>query len=362
MEKSIKFLKIFFFLTIVLLFPFKAKSEISLSVSPQKLDLVLFAGESYQGKFKVTNHSQVAIPISVKAVPFGAKEGTGEIEFEKIEKDSPVFWFSFEKKEMILEPGGTERINFKIEVPKDTHPGGYYVFVYFEPRFPKEYFDQPGPKVIPIIGVPVLISTSEILLEPEKGKEVEVLSLSIPKKERVKFLENSLNFAYQKANLSLAFFGLVEAKTPTPEILITKKIPNSFLVQIKNNDIYHLKPYGKISIFDLFGKKIGEGELKGETILPGKTRSFEIKLSQKENFSFGQFLSFILFGKTKAKLEIQAQSPVRGEILLPKSDFSLTFFSLHPFYFLPFFVIIIFISPLIKRRIILALKVLIKKK
>lgn len=355
-----EFLKIFFLLAIFLIFPFKAESEISFSVSPQKLDLVLFAGSSYQGKFKITNHSQVAIPISVKAVPFGAKEGTGEMEFEKIEENSPVFWFSFEKTEMILEPNETRRINFKIEVPKETKPGGYFVFVYFEPRFPKEYFESSGPKVIPIIGVPVLISTTELLIEPEKGKEFEILNFSIPEKERVKFLEDSFKFVYQQTKLSLASMGLAMA-VENPEVLITKSMPNSFLVKIKNNDIYHLRTSGKILIFDIFGKKIGEGELKEGTILPGKSRDFEIKLTKKENFSLGQILSFLFFGKMKTKLEIKAESPIKGEFFPFQREISFTFFSFNSLYFGLIFATIILMGILARKRIYSALKILIKK-
>lgn len=348
-------------ITLGIIFCFEIRAQVSLSVSPQKLDIVLFPGDIYQGKFKITNHSQISIPISIKALPFGAKEGTGELEFEEIEKDSPVFWFSFEKTEMILEPNETKRVNFEIRVPQKTEPGGYFVFIYFEPRFPKEYFEGSGPKVIPIIGVPVLISTTELKLEPEKGKEIEVLSFSIPKKERINFLENSFKFVYEQTKLSLAAIGVVEA-IEGPEILVTKKTPDSFLATIKNNDIYHLKPSGKILIFDIFGEKIGEGELKGETILPGKTRNFEIKLNEKKDFSLGQILSFILFGKTKAKLEIKAESPVRGEVFPIQSNIFLTFYSLNSMYFGLVFVIIILLVVFGRKRILLSLKILFSSK
>lgn len=361
MGKKINFLKIFFLLIFLFLFlPQRLNSQVSFSISPQKLDLVLFPGSQYEGKFKITNHSSLSIPISIKIVPFGAKEETGEMEFEKIEHNSPIFWFSFENSEMILLPKETKRINFQIKIPKETKPGGYYVFVYFEPRFPKEYFENAGPKIIPVIGVPVLISTSEILIEPEKGKEIEVLNFSIAQKERMKIFEDSFKFLYEKTKISLISIGTAMA-AQNPEIFITKSIPETFFVQIKNNDIYHLKPYGKIEIFDIFGKKIGEGNLKGETILPQKTRTFEVKISQKEKFSLGQILSFIFLGKTKAKLEIKAQSPVRGEISPIQKEISLSFFSLKSFYSFLFFVIIILIGNFAKKRICLAFKVLIEK-
>lgn len=353
--------KFFFFLLIVfvLFSPNRVWSQFSLSVSPQKLDLILFPGDIYEGKIKITNHNTFSLPLSIKTIPFGAKEGTGEMEFEKIENNSPVFWFSFEKEEMILEPNETKRVNFKIEVPKDVPPAGYYVFIYLEPRFLKEQFKGSGPKIIPIVGIPVLISTSQLLVEPEKGKEIEILTFSIPEKERIKFLEKSLNFAYEKLKFSLASLGVALASSQS-HFYITKDIPSSFFITVKNNDIYHLKTSGKIIVLDIFGKKIGEGEIKEKTILPQKTRDFEIQLTQKDNFSLGQILSFLLLGKTKVKIEMMAESPVRGDIFLSPQNSSFSFFSLRSLYFILIFIIIFLTTLFVKKRIYLFFKILIK--
>ena len=357
-----KLKKIFFFF-LILIFAFLAKertfAQINLGIYPQKLDLVLFPGDSYEGTLKITNYSKMALPLSLKISPFGAEEGSGEMRFEKIESDSPVFWFSFEKKEMILEPNETERINFKIEIPSETKPAGYYLFIYFEPILPSTYFVEPGPKVVPMIGIPVLISTTENLLENISGKEIEVIEFSISKKERAKILENSFNFVFNKSKNYLAAIGVALAKE-NPEILITKTLPQSFFVKIKNNDIYHLKPFGKISLYDFFGRKIGQGELKGQTILPGKTREFEIFL-EKKNFSLGNILTFLFLGKTKAKLEIKAQGAIKKEIVPLVGNFYLTFFSLNFVYFILIFAIILLIIFFLRKRLKIVIKVLLKK-
>ena len=350
-------LKILLFFILIFGFFFKERafSQISLGIYPQKLDVVLLPGDSFEGQIKITNYSQMALPISLKISPFGAKEGSGEMEFEKIEPDSPVFWFSFEKKSTILKPRETERIKFKINVPPQTKPGGYYVFIYFEPVLPSFYFTGEGPKIIPMVGLPVLISTAPILIEPWSGKEIEIINFSISKKERVKLLENSFRFVLNQIKNSLAFVGIALAKE-TPEILITKSLPSSFFLTVKNNDIYHLKPEGKIFLYDLFGREIGKGSLKGQTILPGKSREFEIFLTEK-NSSLGKILTLFFAGKVKVKLELKAESPVRGTNFL-KSTPSLTFFSLSSLLFsLSFFTILLIIF-LIRKRFILALKFL----
>ena len=342
----IKNLKYLFVLCFVPLF---ARADIGIAVAPQKFDLVIFPGETFEGEIRIKNQSKIALPISVKALPFGAQEGTGEMEFQKPEKGSPVFWFKFKKSEMILEPEEKKIIKFEIKVPPETEPGGYYVFVYFEPRFPSQYFEGSGPKTIPVVGIPFLISTSELLLEPQKGNEFEVMEFSIPEKERVRLLEN----LFGQISKSLKFVGLARA-AQNSEILFTKKSPSYLLVKVKNNDIYHLKPFGTISFYNFFGKKIGELKLKGETILPGKSREFKVNLS--DNLHLG------ILGKFKAELDLKAQSPVRGEINLVGKRPSLSFFPLSNFYFLIFTIIILTIGYLGRRRIKLALKVLIWKK
>ncbi len=355
------FLLVFFMFSYLFLFSYDVRASIGLSVSPQKFDLLVYPGDSYENRFKLTNRSDAALPISIRAMPFGAEEGTGEMRFEKIDPDSPSLWFSFEKQEMILEAGETRSIDFKIEVPFDSEPGGYYVFVYFEPRFPGHYFEKAGPKVIPVIGVPFLISTTPLLLDPEQGKEFEVLNFSISKDERAKVLENFLNTTLNSARYSLASVGVVQARVEKTEVFLTQKTPFSFNVKIKNNDIYHLKPFGTLFVYNIFGKKIGEAELKGQTILPGRSREFNVFIKEEETGFMGRILNLASLGLFKSELDIKALSHVRGELYLTGGNPSLTSFSLTTFYFLIIFAIITIIIYFGRKRIRLALKVLLKK-
>jgi len=343
--KNLKFL----FAFLLIFIPFFVKATVGISISPSRFDLVIFPGETFEGEIKIKNESEIALPLTVKILPFGAKEGTGEMEFYQPKENDPTSWFSFEKNEMILEPKERKTINFKIRIPPETPPGGYYLFVYFEPRFPPHYFEEgSGPKTIPVVGIPFLISTSELLLEPQEGKELEVLEFSIPEKERVRVFEN----LFSQITKNLKFVGVAEA-SQNQEILFTKATPSFILIKLKNNDIYHLKPFGTISFYNSFGKKIGELNLKGETILPGKSREFKVNL--KEN------LHFLPLGKFKAELNLKAKSPVRGEIVFSGEKPSFSFFPLTNFYFLTFFILFLILLFLLRKRIKLAIKVLIWK-
>ncbi len=349
-----KILKHFFCLILFLFLPLISLARIELGVAPQKLDLVILPGDIYKGQFKIANFSEISLPLSIKIVPFGAEDETGKTIFQEITPDSPVFWFEFEKKEMILEPGETKRINFQIKIPKDVNPGGYYVFIYFEPRYPPDYLMKIGPKVVPMIGVPVLISTTLLALEsPETGKELEVVEFSVLEKERAKNLEKTLSFISK----GLASIGRVEA-AKNPEITITKTKPSFFNVKIKNNDIYHIKPFGTLLLYNVFGKEIAKADFLGQTILPGKTMVFQIKLENK-NQGFQIPLSDL---KLKAEFNLRAQSPVRGEIVLKEKISTLSLFSLSSIYFLIAFAIILILGWLMRKRLKAAVMVLIGRK
>ncbi len=253
-------------------------AAVSLGVSPQKLDLVILPGDVFRGNFRIANFSDTALAINIKIFPFEQNE-IGETIISEVSTDSPVFWFEFDRKDFILEPQKTQKINFQIKVPEDVIAGGYYLFIYFEPRYPPGYAMEFGPKVVPIISVPVLISTSPLLLEPEE-KEFEVVEFSVLEKERVKTAERIFKFF---AN-AISSVNLVQA-AKSPEINITKSTPSTFRIKIKNNDIYHITPSGIIYLYDLFGKEIAKQEIFMQTILPKKSKIFQIKLEDKNDLS-----------------------------------------------------------------------------
>lgn len=343
-------------------------SSVGLSVAPQKFNLTVLTGDSYQGSFKLKNQSNISLPVSVRTIPFGAEEGTGKMRFKEPDPRSPDSWINLKTSELILKPGENRRLDFQVNVPDNTEPGGYYVFAYFKPRIPSYQLQKRGPEVIPVVGVPFLISTTPLTLNQEKSKDFQVVKLSIPKKERVLFLENAIkkvkkSFAYLGKNVALAATGGGQRNIGA-QIVNTK--PSKFTINIKNNDIYHIKPEGTLSIYNTFGDKVGEAKLPGETILPGKSRDFTVMLDETESndpSALSGYLSNIFsVGKYRAELDIKADSPVRKEILPERGNPSLIFFSLTPFYLLVIFVTILLILYWGRKRIKSSFRILIKNK
>ena len=101
-----------------------------------------------------------------------------------------------------------------------------------------------------------------------RSQKLEVVEFSVPKEERLVTLEN---FASK----------IIGSVAQAAQITITEKSPQNFILRIKNNDIYHIKPYGKVLIYNWFGKKVGRPKfLKGQ-FCQGKSEVFQLNLLRK---------------------------------------------------------------------------------
>ncbi len=331
-----KYFKGFFFASFFLFLfgPLFSYGQVGISVSPQKFDLTVFPGTTQNVQLRVRNDSQEVLPITASAVPFGAKKESGQMKFEEKTPTGPQTWVSFEEDNFILKPNEEKRVNVQVKVPKTVNPGGYYLFVYFEPRVASYKKGSTGPRVVPIIGVPFLISTTELSLEDSLKKEAkpaEVTHFSVDKKSRNSFLERQVN-------------KFIAFAADEPDFYVTKKMPGKFLVTVKNNDLYHIVPEGNLTIYNE-EEKVGSGKLVGETILPGNSRQFEVELDEKED-------GFWTTGNYSAVLDLQAGSPVRKEVI-SKNSSTLSFFNFpHYFWITGFAVFLLLIFFLSKIKLI----------
>ncbi|MDD5145367.1 MAG: GxxExxY protein [Candidatus Pacebacteria bacterium] len=301
-----------FYIMANLFFPITAKAEgvakLGLSVSPQVFELEVFPGEKIIRRINVKNLSDVPLPISIRTTDFTAKDDSGEMEFDDASQDISIAsrkWFNFEKADFILDVNETEVINFEISIPKEAEPGGHYSVILFEPQLPSFYFKEGQPKTVPIVGVLFLISVRVFSLEPLESKNlVEIVEFKIPKEKTLQ-------------NLGKVMASLVDVVpgVQAAEVSIVEKTPDSVILRIKNNDIYHHKLNGKILVYNSFGKKVGESEVKKTTILPGKIRKFPVSFSEipanKIKWLPAFLSNFIYqnnsFGKYKIVLELEEE-------------------------------------------------------
>jgi hypothetical protein len=345
-----------------------AEREIRLFVSPEIFELEVERGQTLEDKMIIFNKSELPVPIEIMVTNFGAQEESGTMTFfeEPIkrvgEEDdisyNPRKWIKIENPNFILDPYEREEIKFKIEIPEDAEPGGHYAVALFEPKLPSFYFEKGAIKAIPKIGVLFLFSVKVEGLE-RTAEPPTIAEFSIPEKFHLEKLED--------------FF--VKTVRAAEGLTIVEKSHLPFVLSIKNNDIYHIKPEGKLEIFRIpltntnykltDTKKVGEIEIKEITILPGKTRKFPIEIKPDlprilEKYLPSKIKNFIsenlLFGKYQAYLFLATES---GKI---EKDIEFWAF---PWKIALFTVLIacLFLALLIKyrRRIKIAIKVLVRR-
>ena len=348
--------KLFIILLLSLLFlPFfsfaAGDSSVGLAVNPQKFELDVFPGESFDYPIELSNLSDLALPIKIKMADFNASDDSGEITFSEAESVSSQ-WFKIENSELILSPQEKKEIKFKISIPGEAERGGYYNVMIFEPQMPSYYFKEGQPRAVPVIGVLFLISVKTLSIDSEKGlPKLQVVEFSIPKEERAASLEKFANIFSSK--------GLASAQSAydLSAVPFAEKTPSSFSIKIKNNDYYHIKSSGKIVIYDIFGNKAGEANLDRKTILPGRTRSFTSAFLPEtpeylkwlpvsiSNF----FLNNFFVGKYQAEVVLAGASPVPGGDINSTERFSFVVFAWK--FWIPIFTILILVIILRKRAV-----------
>ena len=250
----------------------EAQEDISpkLMIAPHTFELDVFAGETRKERIKVYNQSDVAIPISTRIVDFTAEEESGYMIFDESVSNPSIAarkWIKIENPKFILDPKEVVEVKFSIEVPKDAESGGHYAVILFDATLPDFYFKEDQPKVTPSLGALVMLSVKTLNLEPTaESQKIEIVEFGIPKEQKIKGLEEAITTAFQ-----------IIPRVQAASINIVEKSPSGFTLRIKNNDIFHHKLEGKLLISNMFGKKIGEMQIKSTTILPGKIRKFPIE-------------------------------------------------------------------------------------
>jgi len=364
---SSKFIKNIFFFFLLLFLPSFISADIGLSVGPAKIDATVFPGSSYSGQIKIHNPSPIALPVDLRIIPFGAEEGTGDVVFEKSSNiEDPVKWINLEERNFLLAPGENRRARFTIEVPKDAPEGGYYVIAQIQARVPDFQMERRGARSVPSIGVPILISATEIALDssPESDNLMEVTRFSVKADDRVGFLESVFGIGRE-----VAFIGSVLAQasgidSTLVDFQIARRRPDEFVLSVRNNDVFHFQPEGTLKVYDSLKREVGRAEMAGNTILPGMSRDFSVEIEEKEDQG-GSFLSNIytnlMMSRYTAELDLKGRSPIYGEINPRGGAFLLSIFSISSFFFWVFMLMLLVLVFLGRRRIFLIAQVLFKK-
>ncbi len=343
----------------------QTSNQIKLMIAPEIFELQLEKGEQYNNKIKIYNKGEAAIPLEAIASNFDAEEFSGTAMFydslsdANNEQDDILFnprkWMEIKNPNFILDAQETENIKFSISIPENAENGGYYTVIFFEPKIldvNNSYQEKSGVSIVPKIGTLFLISVGK----REKPVDTSFLTVSkfnIPEKFHLKTLENSI----------IKITGLIS--TAYAETIKSFSIVETgqlrFNLNIKNNDAYHIKPFGKLAILSNNGKIIGETEIRKTTILPGKTREIPVDfipeipvIVQKLPSPLSGFISKnLFFGKYRSQLTLNIENTTTKEEIE---------FWIFPWKIFLTIVFVLAVLILTRKRIKIAIKALIGKK
>ena len=148
-------------LTIILTFAFLilnstklAKGQVSLVVSPPKVDLKLNPGETAQQALKITNQTDQPITVKLYVQDFIVQDDQGtpvKVTQDEAGRYLASPWFNLDHTEFTIQPQKTEVVSVLITTPKEVLPGGHYAAIYVEPKLghkPK----TSGAKIVSQVG------------------------------------------------------------------------------------------------------------------------------------------------------------------------------------------------------------------
>lgn len=245
-QLNTRFRKIFFkiFLSIIflaLLIP--VSSTRALTISPPVIEIDADPGSTVKEKIKIVNTTEQPQIFYLSAADFTSGGEAGEPTFLDEEQIPEGYayslspWLKFSDEQIFLPAWEKAEITVTIDVPQGAVPGGHYGVVFFETR---------APEVTTEIGVGVASKIGTLVLLRVSGKAVE----------QGKIIDFNTSALKQRFN----------------------RRPITFYTRFENTGNVHLKPYGKIDIYNMLGRLVISLEVNssGGNVLPDSVRKFEV--------------------------------------------------------------------------------------
>lgn len=230
----------------------------ALTITPIRYEIAGDPGQTLEEKMIIVNETQKAQLYYASFANFEAQGDTGSPTFVDA-KEGLGTWITTDQASVNLAPGAQKEINFKITIPKDAEPGGYFAAIFWG--------TSPGGG-----------SPGQVSIGTKTGLLV-LLSVNGDVKEQA---------------------GLVDFQLRNNDNFY-KQLPVGFQYRFSNQGGDRVKPTGSIVIRSILGwtvKKVDANPFDGN-VLPGTTRKFipewskrdsvdqrEQELSRNEKYSF----------------------------------------------------------------------------
>lgn len=227
----------------------------SLEVSPPTQEVSVDPGKTIVVKAKLRNNTPKSLPITAKIEDFTASGDEGQVELSGDSKWSVSQWTKLSPSSFTLAGGEEQEVTATITVPADAAGGRYGSFVF-------SVDTEKAPN-----SASVSQQIASLFLLRISGKVNEALALT--------------SFTAP----SFQEFG------PVP-----------FSLTFANTGNVHVKPFGLISVTDMFGRKTADIVVKGANVFPEASRV--ITASLQNRFLFGQYhaTAVMYYGETNQSL------------------------------------------------------------
>jgi hypothetical protein len=265
------------FLSLVALLAIAPKTHAqsgNMIVAPARQVLTVDPGETKTISIKFINQGTSPIGGAVGVADFVVLDKSGTPHFLDNENGlsslySAASWVTLPSSDAVITAGGQVLLQARIAVPQDAKAGGRYFGIYFEP------------------GTTV---PSEIGAEYEAGQAIT------PRLAGLVYLRVS---------------GPIEENAQVIRFVtpnFSEYGPVAISTDIINRGNYHIRPTGKIDLYDFLGRKVATSDLEEQNIFPDATRTYTNELGRQ-----------IMLGKFSAKLT--ASYGESGQVLSSTTSF-----------------------------------------
>lgn len=279
-------------------FPVQAFSQqTSLGVSPAIVEEVLFPGEEKIISVFVFNTTDLPLAVKAKAESFAVREYVSQSAKKTFDASS---WIKIVPADFILLPHKPQKVEIAVDVPFKAEPGGHYATVYFQPLVAANHTLSKDTYLVARVGVLTFLTVRGQIVQQAELGDLQTASLS-------------------------------------------QVGPQSFSLAFHNQGNIHLLPSGEVVIKNFMGKEMERVRFSPQIVLPGTKRDLEVRWEKR--FLLGRFSAqaHISYGSKNVELESQPIS-----------------FWIIPWLPLAVLTSMIGLCIVLRRRLILALKILFK--
>lgn len=221
----------------------------TLSISPSKFDLIAIPGQLQESVVKITNKSDISLPIHTEVMDFAPKDARGGIDFGRsLPGRSAKEWFQLQNTDFILEPNETQSVTVRVSPPEDINDGSYFAVVMFQTNLPPELTSGDSgttTTIVPWIGALYLLRVGDFSMTDD---------------------------------------SLVISQTNFPRLSRNNNIP--IKIGIKNTTNFHIAPETEIKLKNVLGQTLATAKIEPTTIMPQEQRELEATITNKAPLGF----------------------------------------------------------------------------